>query len=152
MHINCPQIVSDLVFELFITFCILLNVIVMAMEFHGMSTGLRDALAIANFVFTGIFTLEAIIKILALSSQYFKSGWNNFDLFIVVISLVDLCLINQASDLGFLKAFRLVRFSGVPNPLFCNSNVYYSSGYYEFSSWLRPGRRCGYSSPSSCPQ
>jgi hypothetical protein len=108
MHINCPQIVSDLVFELFITFCILLNVIVMAMEFHGMSTGLRDALAIANFVFTGIFTLEAIIKILALSSQYFKSGWNNFDLFIVVISLVDLCLINQASDLGFLKAFRLV--------------------------------------------
>ena len=42
----------------------------------------------ANFVFTGIFLLEAIVKIIALKLCYFKKAWNVFDFIIVVSSLV----------------------------------------------------------------
>lgn len=44
------QVVSDLIFELFITFCIVLNVLTMAIEYHGMSGGLELGLRIANYV------------------------------------------------------------------------------------------------------
>ena len=35
-----------------------------------------------------IFTLEAIIKLIALRCTYFKDGWNNFDFVVVIGSLV----------------------------------------------------------------
>ena len=45
-------------------------------------------LRLSNFVFTGIFVLEAIVKIIALRTHYFKKAWNVFDFIIVVSSLV----------------------------------------------------------------
>jgi len=35
-----------------------------------------------------IFTIEAIIKLIALKRAYFKDSWNNFDFVVVVASLV----------------------------------------------------------------
>ena len=43
---------------------------------------------LSNIVFTAIFTLEAIIKIYAMKSAYFRDGWNTFDFGIVVITLI----------------------------------------------------------------
>ena len=43
-------------------------------------------------VFTVIFTVEAIIKLTALSKEYFSVRWNIFDLVIVSISLPDLII------------------------------------------------------------
>ena len=39
---------------------------------------------IINYIFSVIFTIEAIIKLIALKKKYFKEMWNIFD-FIVVI-------------------------------------------------------------------
>ena len=47
---------------------------------------------ILNYVFMGIFTLEAIIKIIALRKQYFKDSWNIFDFIIVAFTLLILIL------------------------------------------------------------
>lgn len=58
-----------------------------------------------------------MIKLTALSKDYFKIGWNNFDLFIVILSLPDLAIyfgkigdVPGVSQLaGIVKIFRLVR-------------------------------------------
>lgn len=60
--------------------------------------------------------MEAVIKLVALSKEYFSVGWNNFDLFIVVFSLPDLVIyfgkldnVPGVSELsGIVKIFRLV--------------------------------------------
>ena len=35
-----------------------------------------------------IFTIEAIIKIIAMRSKYFRDNWNNFDFTVVVLTLL----------------------------------------------------------------
>ena len=42
----------------------------------------------SNYVFTGIFVLEALVKIVTLRLHYFKKPWNVFDFIIVISSLV----------------------------------------------------------------
>lgn len=42
----------------------------------------------SNLVFTGIFTAEAIVKLVALRQHYFKKAWNVFDFIIVVSSVI----------------------------------------------------------------
>ena len=43
---------------------------------------------ILNYIFAAIFTTEAIIKMAALGMVYFKDNWNNFDLFVVITTIV----------------------------------------------------------------
>ncbi|XP_055956481.1 sodium channel protein 1 brain [Patella vulgata] len=101
------RFVSDPLFDLFITLCIILNTVLMATEHHEMSTLTAEVIRIANYVFTVVFTLEAILKITAFSKYYFKSGWNVFDLVIVIASLIDLGL-EDIDGLSVFRTFRLV--------------------------------------------
>ena len=41
-----------------------------------------------NYIFTCIFVLEAIIKLIAYSKRYFKDNWNIFDFSIVASSVI----------------------------------------------------------------
>ena len=58
-------------------------------------------------VFTTFFTTEAALKLVALSKEYFDSGWNCFDLVIVVASLVDIFAENL-NGISVLRGMRLV--------------------------------------------
>lgn len=59
-------------------------------------------------VFTGIFTAEMVLKLIAMDPyEYFQQGWNIFDSFIVTLSLVELGLAN-VQGLSVLRSFRLV--------------------------------------------
>ena len=58
-------------------------------------------------MFTSFFTLEAVLKLLALSKEYFDSGWNIFDLVIVIASLVDLS-VESVNGISVLRGMRLV--------------------------------------------
>ena len=53
-----------------------------------------DALDIINIVFTTIFTLEAIVKIIGLRWHYFRRAWNVFDFIIVLLSITGISIIN----------------------------------------------------------
>ncbi|XP_055627097.1 sodium channel protein 60E isoform X2 [Toxorhynchites rutilus septentrionalis] len=106
---NCLyKIVKDPLFELGITLCIVLNTLFLAVEHHGMNAGVRDALDIGNRVFTSVFTLECILKVLALSKDFFLCGWNIFDLIIVSASLLDL-IFELMEGLTVLRGLRLLR-------------------------------------------
>jgi len=60
--------------------------------------------------FTAVFTLECIIKIVALQKSYFTQPWNQFDLAMVFISFFDFSLgVAIGEDGGFnFRVFRLV--------------------------------------------
>jgi len=47
---------------------------------------------VVNYVFMGIFTIEAIIKLIAMKCLYFKDTWNVFDFVVVVLTAVVLAL------------------------------------------------------------
>ena len=81
------------IFDQFILGCILLNTIIMAINWYGCPQNLLDSFEYANYFFTIVFTFEAIIKIIALSIRgYFSKGWNIFDFLIVLISYVTLII------------------------------------------------------------
>ena len=61
-------------------------------------------------VFTSFFALEAALKLMALSKEYFSSGWNIFDLIIVIASLIDLS-VESVNGISVLRGMRLVRVS-----------------------------------------
>ncbi|KAL8175702.1 UNVERIFIED_CONTAM: Sodium channel protein type 4 subunit alpha [Gekko kuhli] len=64
---------------------------------------------IFRWVFTGIFTAEMVLKLIALDPyEYFQVGWNIFDSIIVTLSLVELGLAN-VQGLSVLRSFRLMR-------------------------------------------
>lgn len=59
-------------------------------------------------MFLGIYTLEMILKIIAMDPyHYFKSGWNRFDSFIVITGLLELFLAD-VEGLSVLRVFRVV--------------------------------------------
>ncbi|XP_037037155.1 sodium channel protein 60E isoform X3 [Bradysia coprophila] len=102
------KVVKDPLFELGITLCIVLNTLFLALEHHGMSESVRQALDIGNKVFTSIFTFECIIKLMALSKDFFRCGWNIFDLAIVSASLLDI-IFELVEGLSVLRGLRLLR-------------------------------------------
>ncbi|KAM7316486.1 hypothetical protein ACRRTK_024217 [Alexandromys fortis] len=102
-------VVMDPFVDLAITICIVLNTLFMAMEHYPMTEQFSSVLSVGNLVFTGIFTAEMFLKIIAMDPYYyFQEGWNIFDGFIVSLSLMELGLAN-VEGLSVLRSFRLLR-------------------------------------------
>uniref|UniRef100_A0A8C0VTL1 Sodium channel protein type 2 subunit alpha-like n=1 Tax=Cyanistes caeruleus TaxID=156563 RepID=A0A8C0VTL1_CYACU len=102
-------IVMDPLVDLAVTVCIVINTLFMAMEHYPMTDHFYTVLTVGNLVFTGIFAAEMVLKIIAMHPyNYFQVGWNIFDSFIVILSLVELFLSN-VDGLSVLRSFRLLR-------------------------------------------
>ncbi|XP_065494046.1 sodium channel protein type 1 subunit alpha isoform X14 [Caloenas nicobarica] len=102
-------VVMDPFVDLAITICIVLNTLFMAMEHYPMTDEFNNVLSVGNLVFTGIFTAEMFLKVIAMDPYYyFQEGWNIFDGFIVTLSLVELGLAD-VEGLSVLRSFRLLR-------------------------------------------
>ena len=93
------KLVTGFSFDMFIMFVILADAVVLGlltsptMEFY-----FDNGLFLLDRVFMGIFMAEMFLKILALKKKFFTSGWNVFDLLIVVVS-----------SLPFMSAFIVLR-------------------------------------------
>uniref|UniRef100_A0A8C8BSF3 Sodium channel protein n=1 Tax=Otus sunia TaxID=257818 RepID=A0A8C8BSF3_9STRI len=110
--------IKDPFIDLTITVCIVMNTLFMALEHNNMSDNFKSMLHIGNLVFTGIFTAEMILKIIALDPYYyFQQHWNIFDSIIVTLSLIELSLPRhkgkkerrKGGTLSVLRSFRLLR-------------------------------------------
>jgi hypothetical protein len=87
------HLAGSIYFESFIMICIVLNMVQMAIIYEGASDTYVATLEVVNLVFTGIFVMEAVVKITGLGpSAYFYEAWNKFDFFVVASSLVDIML------------------------------------------------------------
>ena len=95
----------------FIMVIIVLNMLTMAMGFENAPPAYDSALTILNYIFTGIFIAECLIKLVGLGIRgYFHSGWNKFDFFVVLASILDIIIANiDGIDAAFLKSFQIIR-------------------------------------------
>ncbi|XP_055922915.1 sodium channel protein para isoform X26 [Eupeodes corollae] len=102
-------IVFDPFVELFITLCIVVNTMFMALDHHDMNKEMEKILKSGNYFFTATFAIEATMKLCAMSPKYyFQEGWNIFDFIIVALSLLELGL-EGVQGLSVLRSFRLLR-------------------------------------------
>ncbi|XP_066580597.1 voltage-dependent L-type calcium channel subunit alpha-1C isoform X2 [Amia ocellicauda] len=94
-------VVNSTYFEYLMFILILLNTICLAMQHHGQSVSFNKAMNVLNMLFTGLFTVEMILKLIAFKPRgYFSDPWNVFDFLIVIGSIIDVILseINPADS------------------------------------------------------
>ncbi|XP_019612827.2 voltage-dependent L-type calcium channel subunit alpha-1C isoform X38 [Rhinolophus sinicus] len=110
-------VVNSTYFEYLMFVLILLNTICLAMQHYGQSCLFKIAMNILNMLFTGLFTVEMILKLIAFKPKhYFCDAWNTFDALIVVGSIVDIAIteVNNAEEnsrisITFFRLFRVMR-------------------------------------------
>uniref|UniRef100_A0A673IB57 Voltage-dependent N-type calcium channel subunit alpha-1B n=1 Tax=Sinocyclocheilus rhinocerous TaxID=307959 RepID=A0A673IB57_9TELE len=100
-------------FEYSILTMIAINTVVLMMKFHGAPKPYEDMLKWLNIIFTALFTLECILKVIAFGPlNYLKEAWNIFDFVTVLGSITDI-LVTEIKDkrinLSFLRLFRAAR-------------------------------------------
>ncbi|KAJ0064443.1 hypothetical protein NL108_006491, partial [Boleophthalmus pectinirostris] len=98
------SIINSTGFEYVMFVLILLNTVTLAVQHYEQSKSFSYIMDILNMVFTGLFTVEMVLKLLALNlrthkhimlimfylQHYFVDAWNSFDALIVVGSVVDI--------------------------------------------------------------
>ncbi|XP_035702487.1 sodium channel protein 60E isoform X2 [Folsomia candida] len=109
MRTRLQPMVNHCLFEVFVTSCIIFNTVLLALERHGQEESERYIMETGNMVFMIIFTVEAFVKMLALQADYFRSGWNIFDLIIVTISYVEILLQTITISFSVIRGMRLLR-------------------------------------------
>lgn len=93
------KLVTGFSFDIFIMAVILADAIVLGlMTSPTMEFYFDNGLFLLDRVFMGIFMAEMFLKIFALKRKFFQSGWNVFDLIIVLVS-----------SLPFMSAFIVLR-------------------------------------------
>lgn len=91
-------------FEWFITAIIIINSVLIGVETYTENA----TIALIQNIILGIFTFEIIARFIASDSikEFFKGGWNIFDLVLVLIGYIPASLFANAS---MLMAFRVLR-------------------------------------------
>ncbi|XP_032652261.2 voltage-dependent L-type calcium channel subunit alpha-1C isoform X16 [Chelonoidis abingdonii] len=110
-------VVNSTYFEYLMFILILLNTICLAMQHYGQSCPFKQAMNILNMLFTGLFTVEMILKLIAFKPKgYFSDPWNVFDFLIVIGSIIDVILSetnnaeeNSRISITFFRLFRVMR-------------------------------------------
>nr|XP_023670387.1 voltage-dependent P/Q-type calcium channel subunit alpha-1A isoform X22 [Paramormyrops kingsleyae] len=109
------QFVVSPPFEYTIMAMIALNTIVLMMKYDGSSNEYDVVLKYLNIVFTSLFSMECVLKIIAFGFlNYFKDAWNIFDCVTVLGSITDILVTEiwqpeNFINLSFLRLFRAAR-------------------------------------------
>lgn len=110
----CYYITENKVFKNFVHFCILANTVTLACTWYEQSAYSIQILDYFNMVFSGIYTLEFLLKVTAFGLLYFEDGWNLLDFSIVLFALVGYLVEyivgeNYLIALTAIRAFRVTR-------------------------------------------
>eukprot|EP01065_Artemidia_motanka_P034980 TRINITY_DN4294_c4_g1_i1.p1 TRINITY_DN4294_c4_g1~~TRINITY_DN4294_c4_g1_i1.p1 ORF type:complete len:1838 (+),score=725.27 TRINITY_DN4294_c4_g1_i1:34-5547(+) len=116
-------VVAHSYFEAAVNTAVVLNVAVLASEHYAQPEAWKDGAELVNDVLVMLFSLEALLKVLAYTPRgFWLNPWNRFDLLIVVISVVGVVVSkvtaaeaedSSATDVGgvasVFRALRLLR-------------------------------------------
>ncbi|XP_035864376.1 voltage-dependent L-type calcium channel subunit alpha-1D isoform X3 [Sander lucioperca] len=87
------KIINSSQFEYIMFVLILGNTLTLAVQHYEQSKLFTSIMDILNMIFTVVFTIEMVIKLLALRAHhYFIDPWNSFDALIVVGSVLDIAV------------------------------------------------------------
>ncbi|XP_049283428.1 voltage-dependent calcium channel type A subunit alpha-1-like isoform X5 [Anopheles funestus] len=107
------RIIVSAPFEYFIMTLIVFNTLLLMMKCHDQNKKLENFMKYLNMIFTGMFSVETVLKIIGFGARnFFKDAWNVFDLITVIGSIVDaliLLLWENSFNVGFLRLFRAAR-------------------------------------------
>ncbi|XP_011633278.1 voltage-dependent T-type calcium channel subunit alpha-1G-like isoform X4 [Pogonomyrmex barbatus] len=109
------KLVEHKYFQQGILLAILINTLSMGIEYHNQPEQLTVAVEISNIVFSAIFAVEMLLKVIAEGPfGYISNGFNVFDGIVVILSVVELCqaVVEErggSSGLSVLRTFRLLR-------------------------------------------
>ncbi|CDQ90450.1 unnamed protein product [Oncorhynchus mykiss] len=120
-------VVNSTGFEYVMFVLIILNTLCLAIQHYGQSHLFNYAMDILNMVFTGVFTVEMIFKLIAFKPRgYFGDAWNVFDALVVIGSVVDIILtqVEYYSRPALIPASSLPPFLPylLPSPFSTHSN------------------------------
>lgn len=103
----CKKITEAKWFELTITMVILVNSILIGIETYTTN----ETIILVQKIILGLFTFEIIARFIATDNpkEFFKSGWNDFDLILVLIGYIPETLVANASMLMALRVLRVFR-------------------------------------------
>lgn len=111
---RAAELVGAKWFERFIIALIVFNGVVVGIEtMPGLTAAQHHLLLQINHVILGLFTLEVLLKLVAVAPQfgrYFRDGWNLFDFSIVALSYIPATgpLATLARLLRVLRVLRLI--------------------------------------------
>jgi cation channel sperm-associated protein 1 len=114
----CYHVATSKLFDLFVLFMIFLNTVTLAAQtFREAEINAGWQLSLIDTIFFSVYLFELFLKLYVWRIRYFKSGWNIFDVIIVVASSVDLLVtlvVSQVNTfdtkaLAVLRIFRVVR-------------------------------------------
>jgi voltage-gated sodium channel len=101
------RLISAKWFELSITIIILINSLLIGVETYVEN----DTISLIQGVILGIFTFEILARFIAADGikEFFKSGWNIFDLVLVLIGYIPTSIVTNASMMMALRVLRVFR-------------------------------------------
>ncbi|KAL0896001.1 hypothetical protein ABMA27_011991 [Loxostege sticticalis] len=107
------RLVVSTPFEYFIMTLIVLNTLLLMMKYYNQNDVYADVLKYSNMGFTGMFSVETVLKIIAYGvKNFFKDPWNTFDFITVIGSIIDALIMEfgeNTFNVGFLRLFRAAR-------------------------------------------
>ncbi|XP_035311174.1 voltage-dependent T-type calcium channel subunit alpha-1H isoform X1, partial [Cricetulus griseus] len=120
LRVSCQKVIAHKMFDHVVLVFIFLNCITIALERPDIDPGSteRAFLSVSNYIFTAIFVVEMMVKVVALGllwgeHAYLQSSWNVLDGLLVLVSLVDIIVAmasaGGAKILGVLRVLRLLR-------------------------------------------
>jgi voltage-gated sodium channel len=114
---RCRRVVESAWFDPLMLVVIVVNAIALGLEtYDGVAARIGDQLHLANEVILGVFVVELLIRLTAHADHprdFFRSGWNVFDLVVVGASFVpgvreNATLLRLARLLRIVRAVRLL--------------------------------------------
>ncbi|KAK8743594.1 hypothetical protein OTU49_001148, partial [Cherax quadricarinatus] len=122
IQVCIKKLVEHRYFQRGILVAILINTLSMGIEYHNQPMMLTIIVELSNFVFSAVFAIEMLLKIIAEGPfGYISNGFNVFDGIIVILSIVEMYesyssssavsdqQAGQGSGLSVLRTFRLLR-------------------------------------------
>ncbi|XP_063733054.1 voltage-dependent T-type calcium channel subunit alpha-1I-like [Eleginops maclovinus] len=106
---HIATLVESARFDQLIMFAVFLSIVTIAVEHHNQPPEMTQVLHICNIVFTFVFFVEMMLKLVAHRFKYFFDLNNIFDFAIVIVSVWEL-ISKSDGRLSVLRAFRLLRF------------------------------------------
>ncbi len=108
------KVVTSRKFEMFILVCIIINTVILAVNWYSQPLYVDDLLDFISYSFAMVFFSEAILKIIALGRLYFKDRGNIFDFTIVITTIITsiislLMKIDFGASTTFIRALRISR-------------------------------------------
>eukprot|EP00164_Ancoracysta_twista_P003663 GFYU01004905.1.p1 GENE.GFYU01004905.1~~GFYU01004905.1.p1 ORF type:complete len:464 (+),score=104.38 GFYU01004905.1:113-1504(+) len=112
----CAMFTENRYFYSFMVFVIIAAGILVGLQtFPDIERSNKEVFHVVDWIITGIFTLEVVLKILALGYkplQFFKDPWNVFDFFVVVLSYLPIgsyvLMLRMVRILRVLKLLRAI--------------------------------------------